>query len=48
VRCYDVSPDGQQFYAVQTRTPPPKPVVTYINLIENWLEELKAKVQSRK
>jgi dipeptidyl aminopeptidase/acylaminoacyl peptidase len=44
VRCYDVAPDGQRFYAVQYRTPPPPPVVTHINLIQNWFEELKAKV----
>jgi serine/threonine-protein kinase len=47
-RCYDVSPDGQRFYALQTRTPRPKPVVTHINLIENWLEELKAKAPAGK
>ena len=47
VRCYDVAPDGQRFYAVQYRTPPPPPVVTHINLIENWFEELKAKVPIR-
>jgi serine/threonine-protein kinase len=44
VRCYDVAPDGQRFYAVQWQTPPPPPVVTHINLIQNWFEELKAKV----
>jgi serine/threonine-protein kinase len=44
VRCADVSPDGQRFYAVQYSTPPPAPVVTHVNLIQNWFEELKAKV----
>jgi len=44
VRCYDVAPDGQRFYARQARNPPPPPVVTHINLIQNWFEELKAKV----
>ena len=44
VRCYDVAPDGQRFYVVQTPTPPPPPVVTHINLIQDWFEELKAKV----
>jgi len=44
VRCFDVAPDGQRFYVVQTRTSPPPPVVTHINLVLNWLEELKAKV----
>ncbi len=43
VRCYDVARDGQRFYAVQQSFPPP-PVVTHINLIQNWAEELKAKV----
>jgi len=41
---YNVAPDGQRFYAVQYVTPPPPPVVTHINLIMNWFEELKAKV----
>jgi serine/threonine-protein kinase len=44
VRCYDVAPDGQRFYAVQHRDPPPPPVVTHVNLIMNWFEELKTKV----
>jgi hypothetical protein len=43
-RCYDVAPDGQRFYAMQARNPPPPPVVTHINLLQNWFEELKAKV----
>jgi len=43
-RCYDVARDGQSFYAMQARTPPPPPVVTHINLIPNWFEELKARV----
>jgi Tol biopolymer transport system component len=43
-RCYDVAPDGQRFYAVQSVTPPPVPPVTHITLITNWFEELKAKV----
>jgi len=44
VRCYDVAADGQRFYAVKQATPPPPPVVTHINLIPDWVEELKAKV----
>ena len=44
VRCYDVAPDGQRFYATGAQAPPPPPVVTHINLIESWFEELKAKV----
>jgi hypothetical protein len=43
-RIYDVAPDGQQFYAVRERTPQSPPVVTHINLVQNWFEELKAKV----
>jgi Tol biopolymer transport system component len=44
IRCYDVTPDGQRFYAAQWRTPPPPPAVTHIDLVFNWFEELKAKV----
>jgi eukaryotic-like serine/threonine-protein kinase len=43
-RCYDVALDGQSFYAMRAQTPPPPPVVTHVNLIQNWFEELKAKV----
>ena len=43
MRCYDVAPDGERFYVVQS-TFPPSPVVTHINLVLNWFEELKAKV----
>jgi eukaryotic-like serine/threonine-protein kinase len=45
VRCYDVAPDGQRFYTVAASalTAPPSPV-THIAIVQNWLEELKAKV----
>jgi Tol biopolymer transport system component len=43
-RNYDVAADGQRFYTVHTQTPTPPPVVTRINLILNWGEELKTKV----
>jgi hypothetical protein len=43
-RCYDVAPDGQRFYVVRTAARPPAPAVTHINFVENWFEELKAKV----
>jgi hypothetical protein len=43
-RCYDVAADGQRFFAVQRIPSPPAPPVTHINLIQNWFEELKAKV----
>jgi hypothetical protein len=45
-RCYDVAPDGQQFYFVVRPQPTELPLVTHINLAENWVEELKAKVPS--
>jgi hypothetical protein len=44
VRNCDVALDGQRFYVMQARTPPPPPLVTHINLVQNWFEELKAKV----
>ena len=44
VRCFDVAPGGQRFYTVQRVTASPPPVVTHINLILNWVGELKAKV----
>jgi serine/threonine-protein kinase len=44
VRCFDVAPDGQHFYAVQLGTLPRAPMVTHINLIPHWFEELKANV----
>jgi hypothetical protein len=47
VRCFDVAPDGQWFFVVQVRPAPPLPPVTHINLVLNWLEELKAKVPVR-
>ena len=36
--------DGQRFYLMQSQTRPPRPVVTHINLILNWFDELKTKV----
>ncbi len=44
VRCFDVASDGQTFYATRAEMPPPPPVVTHINLILNWAEELEAKL----
>jgi hypothetical protein len=43
VRSYDVARDGQRFYAMQYRYPPPVAPVTHLSLILNWFEELKAK-----
>jgi serine/threonine-protein kinase len=48
LRCYDVAPDGQRFYGTQSRTAPPPPSVTHINLIQNWFDELKAKVPTNR
>lgn len=44
VRCYDVAPDGQKFYVVETDRLPIPPPVTHVNYIPNWLDTLKAKV----
>jgi hypothetical protein len=44
---YDVAPDGQTFYFVQRPIPPPPPVVTHVDLVQNWFEELKAKVPTK-
>ena len=46
VRCYGVSPDGRRFFV--TRQPPTAvpPVVTHVQLVLNWTEELKARVPS--
>jgi hypothetical protein len=47
-RPYDVTPDGERFF-VRRRLPLPLlPVVTHINIVQNWFEELKAKVPSGK
>ena len=40
-RFYDVTPNGQRFFVMQV-PPGPRPI-TYVNLIEHWVEELKAK-----
>jgi hypothetical protein len=44
VRCYAVSPDGGTFYGTQIAPAPPLPPVTRIHLVQNWVEELKARV----
>ena len=44
IRCYEVAPDAQSFYGVQTTPSPPTPPVTHIHLVLNWLEEVKARV----
>jgi len=47
VRGYDISLDDQRFLAVQREDRQPQPV-TEINLIQNWFEELKRLVPTRK
>jgi serine/threonine-protein kinase len=44
LRCYDVAPAGERFYAQQWMPVEARPPVTHVNLILNWFEELKAKV----
>jgi hypothetical protein len=43
---YCVARDGQRFFLVQNLPVPPRPPVTQVHLVLNWLEELKAKVPS--
>jgi serine/threonine-protein kinase len=45
VRCYDVSGDGQRFYVMQLGPAPPSKPVTHIDLILNWVDEVKAKAR---
>jgi hypothetical protein len=40
-RGYDVTRDGQHFFLTQLRRQPPD-VITAINVVHNWIEELKA------
>ena len=43
-RCYGVAPDGQRFFVVRLQPRPAPSPVTHIHLIQNWTEELKARV----
>jgi len=45
-RCYAVAPDGQQFYGLRQAPSAPIPPVSQIHLVQNWTEELKARVPS--
>ncbi|MCG6927560.1 MAG: serine/threonine-protein kinase [Acidobacteria bacterium] len=47
-RCYDVSSDGQQFFVVQRGEFSPPSPVTRIHLVQNWLEEVRARVPTGK
>jgi eukaryotic-like serine/threonine-protein kinase len=42
--CFDVAPDGQHFFTIQGQPPPQASPVTHINLVLNWLDELREKV----
>ena len=43
-RCYDVSADGQLFFVSRGAAVAQPPPVTHIHLIQNWLQEVKARV----
>jgi hypothetical protein len=47
VRCYDVASDGKRFYGVKALKMPVAPVVTHVSIVQNWFEELKAKVPGK-
>ena len=47
VRCYDVAPDGQRFFGVKAEPREPTPPTTQINVVLNWLEEVRRKVPTR-
>ncbi len=44
VRCYGVAADGRRFFVTRQPQAAPTPPVTHIHLVQNWLEELKARV----
>jgi hypothetical protein len=46
-RCYDIAPDGEHFITTDRRVTPPRAPVTHIQLVQNWLEELKARVPTK-
>jgi Tol biopolymer transport system component len=43
-RPFSLSPDGQLLYVTQPIDSPPLPPVTHVELIQNWTEELTARV----
>ena len=45
-RTYDVSADGQRFVMLRQKARPPLPV-RHIVVIQNWFEELKARVPTK-
>ena len=48
MRCYDVARDGKRFYVIHTPAPPSSPAVTHVSLVQNWFQELQAKVPAAK
>ncbi len=40
-RTYDVAPDGQRFLMIQQRDSAPQTPLTYVVLVQNWLDEVK-------
>jgi hypothetical protein len=46
IRCFAVAPDGQHFYVTRLAPSPSPPPVTHIQLVQNWTEELTARVPS--
>jgi eukaryotic-like serine/threonine-protein kinase len=46
-RCFDVAPSGSAFYAMRSVPQPPPPPVTHVSIVQNWVEQLKAKAPSR-
>jgi serine/threonine-protein kinase len=47
VRCYDVAPDGQRFYAVHGNMMAFPAPVRHLNYMPHWIDSLKAKVSAR-
>jgi serine/threonine-protein kinase len=45
MRCYDVLPDGRHFLALRQEPVPPVSA-THIHLVQNWVDELSARVPS--
>ncbi len=47
VRNYDVAPDGRSFLTVRENMSPPEPLPSQIMIVQNWFEELQARVPSK-
>jgi eukaryotic-like serine/threonine-protein kinase len=46
-RCFDVDRSGSSFYTSRTVPMPPPLPVTHVNIVQNWVQQLKARVPSR-